>query len=80
MTTDDAIKIVEETRPEMALITHFGMQMILKGPEKEAELMEKRTGVPTRATFDGMRVVLGKEIILSGKSRKGRDLSSFLQP
>ncbi|MEM2028546.1 MAG: MBL fold metallo-hydrolase, partial [Candidatus Bathyarchaeia archaeon] len=55
MTTDDAIKIVEETRPEMALITHFGMQMILKGPEKEAELMEKRTGVPTRAAFDGMR-------------------------
>ncbi|MEM2026498.1 MAG: MBL fold metallo-hydrolase [Candidatus Bathyarchaeia archaeon] len=78
MTTDDAIRIIEETRPEMALITHFGMQMILRGPEREAELIEKRTGVPTRAAFDGMRVILGKEITIGGKTRRGRDLSSFL--
>ncbi|MBS7648151.1 MAG: MBL fold metallo-hydrolase [Candidatus Bathyarchaeia archaeon] len=78
MTTDDAIRIVGETRPEMALITHFGMQIILKGPEKEAELIEKKTGVPTKAAFDGMRVLLGKEIVVGGKIRRERDLSSFL--
>ncbi|MEM2183246.1 MAG: MBL fold metallo-hydrolase [Candidatus Bathyarchaeia archaeon] len=78
MTTDDAIKIISETHPEMALITHFGMQMILKGPEREAELIEKKTGVPTRAAFDGMRVILGKEITIGGKMRRERDLSSFL--
>jgi len=67
MTTDDAVKIIEETRPEIALITHFGMQMILKGPEREAELIEKKTGVPTRAATNGMRVLLGKDIIIGGK-------------
>ncbi|MEM0010344.1 MAG: MBL fold metallo-hydrolase [Candidatus Bathyarchaeia archaeon] len=78
MTTDDAIKILEETRPEMAIITHFGMQMILRGPEREAELVEKRTGVPTRAAFDGMRVLLGEEISISKKAVRGKDLTSFL--
>lgn len=83
MTTDDAIKIIAETAPEMALITHFGMQMILKGPEREAELIENKTGVPTRAAIDGMRVLLGKEIVIGGRTigeriKKGRDLSSFL--
>jgi phosphoribosyl 1,2-cyclic phosphodiesterase len=78
MTTDDAIKIIEETRPEMVLITHFGMQMILKGPEREAELIEEETGVPTRAATDGMRIILGKDIVISGKVRREKDLSSFL--
>ncbi|MEM1586335.1 MAG: MBL fold metallo-hydrolase [Candidatus Bathyarchaeia archaeon] len=77
MTTDDAIKIIEETNPEMAIITHFGMQMLLKGPEREAELIERRTGVSTRAAFDGMRILLGKEIIISGKAGRGRNLTSF---
>ncbi|MEM1562585.1 MAG: MBL fold metallo-hydrolase [Candidatus Bathyarchaeia archaeon] len=77
MTTDDAIKIIEEVRPEMAIITHFGMQMIYKGPEREAELIEKKTGVPTKAAFDGMRVLLSKEIIVGRRVGKGRDLTSF---
>jgi len=77
MTTDDAIKILEETHPEMAIITHFGMQMIFKGPEKEAGLIEKKTGVPTRAAFDGMHVLLGKEIFIGGRTGRGRDLTSF---
>lgn len=77
MTTDDAIKIIEEVHPEVVIITHFGMQMIFKGPEKEAELIEKRTGVPTKAAFDGMRVLLGKEIIMSRKAVKSKDLTSF---
>lgn len=79
MTTDDAIRIIEETRPKMALITHFGMQMILRGPEREAELIERKTGVPTKAAFDGMRVLMGKEIVIGGKKEgKSRDLGSFL--
>ncbi|MEM2321245.1 MAG: MBL fold metallo-hydrolase [Candidatus Bathyarchaeia archaeon] len=31
MTIDDAIKIVEDVRPKMVIITHFGMQMIYRG-------------------------------------------------
>ncbi|MEM1514501.1 MAG: MBL fold metallo-hydrolase [Candidatus Bathyarchaeia archaeon] len=77
MTTDDAIKIIEEARPDMAIITHFGMQMIQRGPEKEVELIEKKTGVPTRAAFDEMRVILGEKITIIGKGSGGRDLTSF---
>ena len=29
---DDAVKIIEEAKPEMAVLTHFGMQMIFKIP------------------------------------------------
>jgi len=83
MTTDDAIKILEETHPEMAVITHFGMQMISSGPEKEALLMERKTNVPTRAAFDGMRIIFGEEIHVSRVGEKMRkdlkDLSSFFR-
>ena len=77
MTTDDAIKIIEETRPEMAVITHFGMQMIFRGPEREASLIEDKTGVPTKAAFDGMELSLEKEVSVGGKSRREMDLSRF---
>ena len=83
MTTDDAIKILEETRPETAVITHFGMQMIIKGPEREAKLIEKKTGIPTRAAFDGMLIQFGEKIHIAQASkrekirRRQRDLSSF---
>ncbi|MCK4483093.1 MBL fold metallo-hydrolase [Candidatus Bathyarchaeota archaeon] len=45
MTTNDAIKIIEEAHPEQAILTHFGMQMIFKGPTREAKLVEEETGV-----------------------------------
>ena len=62
MTTSDALKIVEETRPEQAVLTHLGMQMIFHGPEKEAKLIEDKTGVHTIAAFDGMKVSFGETI------------------
>ena len=46
----------------MALLTHFGMQMIFRGPEKEAKLIHEKTGVPTVAAVDGMCVKMKKEI------------------
>ena len=62
MTTDDAIMIINEARPEMAVITHFGMKMIFKGPPREAKVIQQRTGVPVVAAVDGMRIELGEEI------------------
>jgi phosphoribosyl 1,2-cyclic phosphodiesterase len=64
MTTNDAIKIVEETRPEQAVLTHLGMRMLLRGPEKEARLIKEETGVATIAAMDGIRVTFGKTISL----------------
>ncbi|MGQ9641643.1 MAG: MBL fold metallo-hydrolase [Candidatus Bathycorpusculaceae bacterium] len=62
MTTNDAIKIVEEAHPEKAVLTHLGMQMIFQGPAKEAKLMEEKTGVPTVAAVDGMQINFGETI------------------
>jgi len=62
MTTNDAIKIVEEAGPEMAVITHLGMQMIFRGPAHEAKMIEQKTGVHTVAAVDGMHINIDEEI------------------
>jgi phosphoribosyl 1,2-cyclic phosphodiesterase len=79
MTTDDAIKIIEETRPEQAVLTHFGMQMIFKGPAREAKLIEKETGVPTIAARDGMQIRFGETINLQKRKSQSRSKQIFLK-
>ncbi len=71
MTTNDAIKIIEETHPEQAILTHFGMQMIFRGPAREAKLVERETGVPTIAAKDGMQIKFAETISLQ-KSKKAK--------
>ncbi len=78
MSTDEAARVISEVHPEKAVITHFGMLMMLKGPDREADLIEKRTGVPTAAAKDGMRLTLG-EAIQVGKPKKQADLGSFIE-
>ncbi len=70
MTTEDAIKIVEEARPEMAVLTHLGMQMIFQGPIREAKLIEEKTGTPTVAAIDGMRIIFGEQIQVETKPKR----------
>jgi phosphoribosyl 1,2-cyclic phosphodiesterase len=70
MTTNDAIKIVEETLPELAVLTHLGMQMIFKGPASEAKLIEEKTGISTIAAVDGMQVIFGEEIRIETKLKR----------
>jgi len=74
MTTEDAIKIVEEARPEQAVLTHLGMQMIFQGPAREAKLIEEKTGTPTVAAADGMRILFGETIkVKAAKTKEGLD-------
>ncbi|MDH5635010.1 MAG: MBL fold metallo-hydrolase, partial [Candidatus Bathyarchaeota archaeon] len=76
MTPDDAIKIVEETKPEMAVLTHFGMQMIFKGPVREARLVQQKTGVQTVAASDGMHILVGEKILVQ-TPHKQRSINEF---
>jgi phosphoribosyl 1,2-cyclic phosphodiesterase len=79
MTTNDAIEIVKATRPERAVLTHLGMQMIFQGPAKEAKLIEQKTGVPTVAAVDGMRLSFGEAITIQAeKARAKQSLDTFL--
>jgi phosphoribosyl 1,2-cyclic phosphodiesterase len=68
--TDDALKILEESRPGCAVLTHFGMKMLVADPEAEASYLEKETGVPTVAARDGLHVVLGEGIEFRGPRKK----------
>jgi phosphoribosyl 1,2-cyclic phosphodiesterase len=77
MTTDDAIKIIEETHPKHAILTHLGMQMIFKGPASEAKLINEKTGIPTDAAVDGMRVDFGEKITLHVRGKTQEGLSNF---
>jgi len=78
MTTDDAIQILQESKPEMAVLTHFGMQMIFKGPQNEARLIQEKTGIPTVAASDGMHILVGEKILVQ-TPRKQRGLNEFVE-
>ena len=79
MTPEDAIKIVEEVKPEMAVATHFGMKMVFSGPNREVKLIEEKTGVPTLAASDGMRLRVGEKIRVERTGRKQSGLEKFLK-
>lgn len=59
LNTRDAIKIVKEAAPEVAVIQHFGMRMLNSNPEFEANRIEKESGVRTIAARDGMTIDMG---------------------
>lgn len=67
MTPEEAIKIIGAVKPEMAVATHFGMKMLYSGPNREIQLIEEKTGIPTVAAFDGMKLRVGKEITVVNK-------------
>ena len=80
MTTEDAIKIIEEAKPENVIITHFGMQMIFRGPRNEARLIENKTGVPTIAANDGMHIKIGEQIeIVKAHEKAQLGLENFFK-
>jgi len=79
MTTEDAVKIVEEVKPEMVVTTHFGMQLIFSGPIREAKLIEQKTGTPTMAAVDGMRISIGEDIRMQKPKKRPRGLDHFMK-
>jgi phosphoribosyl 1,2-cyclic phosphodiesterase len=79
MTPEDAIKIVEKVKPELAVATHFGMKMIFSGPNRQVKMIQEKTGIPTLAASDGMRLKIGEKIRVERTGRKQRDLEEFLK-
>ena len=77
MTPKDAAKVVEIVEPEMVVATHFGMKMIFSGPTHEVKLIEKTTGVPTVAAFDGMKLRVNERITFGKVNRKKQDIEDF---
>jgi hypothetical protein len=61
----------------MTVLTHFGMQMIFKGPALEAKHIQDKTGIPTIAGSDGMRITIGEKIQIQTQKGKQRGLNEF---
>ena len=77
MTVDDAARIAEEVKPETLVITHFGMLMLLRSPNREAKIIEEKTGIPTIAAEYGMHITIEEEI-QTAEPKKQTDLSLFM--
>jgi len=55
--TESAIKIVSAVRPRVAIITHFGLEMLKADPLNEAREVQRITGIQTIAAKDGLSIV-----------------------
>ena len=55
--TESAIKIVSAVRPRVAIMTHFGLEMLKADPLNEAREVQRVTGVQTIAAKDGLSIV-----------------------
>lgn len=60
LSTEDALEFVRRIKPEMAILTHFGMRMLRGDPAEQAEFVQKKTGVRTLAARDFIKVELGE--------------------
>ena len=54
MCTGNFINLINEVKPQVAVMTHLGLKMISANPVTEAKKVSKQTGVKTIAAFDGL--------------------------
>ncbi|AFC99558.1 Metal-dependent hydrolases of the beta-lactamase superfamily III [Methanocella conradii HZ254] len=68
----DVESILKVARPRLAILSHFGMQVVKAGPKDMASRVEKLTGVRTIAAEDGMRLKLDR------REEKATTLGEFI--
>src|SRR3989344_9675913 len=54
--TNAAIHIISTVRPRLAILTHFGTEMLKADPIEEARQVQRITGVQTIAARDGLKI------------------------
>jgi len=54
LTREDIIKIIQHTKPHLAILTHIGIKVIEADPLSEAREIQKATGIQTIMAQDGM--------------------------
>ncbi|MEM2121142.1 MAG: MBL fold metallo-hydrolase [Candidatus Woesearchaeota archaeon] len=54
LNSEDACKIIDGIRPNLAIITHFGIEMLRENPLTEARNIAKKTSINVVAAKDGM--------------------------
>jgi ribonuclease BN (tRNA processing enzyme) len=51
---DEAAEVIGKIKPKIAILTHFGLQVLNSSPEHQAKLIQEKTGVEVIAAQDGM--------------------------
>ena len=54
MCSGDFVELINEVKPQVAVMTHLGLKMISSNPVTEAKKISKKTGVKTIAAYDGL--------------------------
>jgi ribonuclease BN (tRNA processing enzyme) len=60
LSVGDAVLIISELKPKVAILTHFGLNIWQANPVKVAARMSQKTGVRVIAATDGMRFDLSE--------------------
>lgn len=55
---EEAAMLIEKIRPKMAILTHFGLQILKASPETQASMISEKTGVKVIAAQDCMTIEL----------------------
>lgn len=55
LAVDDFARIVTQVKPEVAIMTHFGMNLIREKPYLLAQHLKEETGIDIIAAYDGMK-------------------------
>ncbi len=58
LSIEDARKILKVVKPELAILTHFGMTMLRANPFKIAQELSKELGIKILAAYDRMKLDL----------------------
>ena len=60
LSVPDAERLIEELKPKVAILTHFGMSMWRAKPWEVAQRVSEKTGIKVIAARDGMKYDLAK--------------------
>jgi phosphoribosyl 1,2-cyclic phosphodiesterase len=74
LNTDDALRVLSEAQPASAVITHFGWRMLNADPAKEADYLQRETGIPVIAAVDGVKATLGDQLVIQGPRKRDEPL------
>lgn len=55
---EDAKVLIQEIKPKLAVLTHFGMSMLKEKPWEKVKLLEDETQIKTVAASDGLMIKL----------------------
>jgi ribonuclease BN (tRNA processing enzyme) len=58
LAVDDFVRIITAASPKIAVMTHFGMNIIRQDPDLLAEKLKAQTGIEVIAAYDGMELPL----------------------